>query len=120
MFILADVGNHVAWRTNDNSQACMCAGITESIKLQVYTYNIPRYNDNPTDAKYQQHSQDKETQITPVLLRRGGLKARRPVHLIVRLGGTVGQFDFRVPFSIFCGMQGKPAVLLVLNLQEER
>lgn len=98
----------------------MHAGITESIKFQFYTYNIPRYNDNPTNGKYQQHSQEKDTQITPVLVWRGGPKARRPVHLIVRLGGIVRQFDFRVSFSIFCGMQGKPAVLLVLNLQEER
>lgn len=114
MFILAGVRNHVAW-TQQSGVYVQYAGS----KLQVYTYNN-RYIDDPTDAKYQQHSQDIQTQITPVLPGRGGPKARRPVHLIVRLAGIVRQFDFRVSFSIFCGMQGKPAVLLVLNLQEER
>lgn len=73
-------------------------------------------SDPPTKADSQQKCQATEAHV----LQRGGPEARRPAGLAVSLGRIFTQFDFNVPFSIFCGLQSEPAVALLPHLQQER
>lgn len=112
---LAGTTNQAAWRTKTiREEGLVCQLLSSRVKL-----SCTQPNNNPTNDKHQQQSQDKKTQVKPALMQRDRPKAGRAVRLVVGLDRIVTQVDFGVPSSIFCGLQSKPAVAPIVNLQQE-